>query len=87
MIMQTKQDNNGLTLNDRTWTCSECGATHDRDVLAANNIKKFAFRDLKNSGQELSGELVEELAVVNPEKQEAKPFKMKEVSSWLKEQD
>ena len=27
-----------LTLADRTWTCAECGAVHDRDVNAARNI-------------------------------------------------
>lgn len=37
--------NNNLTLQDRKWTCESCGKTHDRDVLAANNIKKFAFRE------------------------------------------
>lgn len=36
--------NNDLTLNDRIWKC-DCGLAHDRDILAANNIKKFAFRD------------------------------------------
>ncbi len=30
--------NQNLTLKDRTWTCRECGTTHDRDVNAANNI-------------------------------------------------
>lgn len=35
--------NSLLTLNDRTWTCPSCGKTHDRDVLAARNIVKFAF--------------------------------------------
>lgn len=35
--------NNQLTLKDRFWTCSACGTVHDRDVLAANNIRKFAF--------------------------------------------
>ena len=37
------QINQELKLKDREWTCS-CGATHDRDVLAANNIREFAFQ-------------------------------------------
>lgn len=32
-----------LTLSDREWTCV-CGATHDRDVNAAQNVKQFAYR-------------------------------------------
>jgi len=43
--------NNELTLNDRMWTCKHCGATHDRDILAANNIKVFGFRKFE-SGQD-----------------------------------
>lgn len=27
-----------LPLKVRTWTCGSCGATHDRDVNAANNL-------------------------------------------------
>jgi len=35
--------NHELTLADRTWTCKSCGATHDRDILAAQNIKRMAL--------------------------------------------
>ena len=35
--------NRELTLRDRVWTCGSCGTTHDRDVLAANNIVRFAL--------------------------------------------
>lgn len=35
--------NKELSLNDREWTCGACGLTHDRDILASNNIKKFAL--------------------------------------------
>ncbi len=35
--------NNELSLKDRIWTCKKCDTTHDRDILAANNIVKFAF--------------------------------------------
>jgi transposase len=42
-ILINKHLNQELTLKDRFWTCTSCGTHHDRDVLAANNIKKFAF--------------------------------------------
>lgn len=35
--------NNELKLSDREWTCDACGVTHDRDVLAAQNILKFGL--------------------------------------------
>jgi len=35
--------NNELKLSQRDWTCKHCGKTHDRDILAANNIKKFGL--------------------------------------------
>ena len=37
--------NKELTLSDRTWTCKSCGITHDRDRLAAKNIKRFGLKD------------------------------------------
>jgi len=44
--------NQNLKLSDRTWTCS-CGLTHDRDLLAAKNIVKFATLKQNFVGQEL----------------------------------
>jgi len=35
--------NQNLTLANRKWTCEKCKTIHDRDILAANNIKKFAL--------------------------------------------
>lgn len=35
--------NHELTLKDRVWTCRVCGKTHDRDMLASNNIKKIGL--------------------------------------------
>jgi putative transposase len=36
--------NNNLKLSDREWTCEHCGTTHQRDLLAAKNIKKFGLQ-------------------------------------------
>lgn len=33
-----------LKLSDRVWTCPACGSVNQRDLLAAQNIKKFAFK-------------------------------------------
>lgn len=37
--------NRQLSLSDRAWICPECGKQHDRDILAANNIKEFALAE------------------------------------------
>jgi putative transposase len=49
--------NNDLKLSDREWTCRGCGLTHDRDILAANNIKRFA----------LIPNLINKIGKLNPE--------------------
>lgn len=41
-----------LQLSDRSWTCSNCNSTHDRDINAAINIKDFGMK--YQLGQELS---------------------------------
>lgn len=55
---------NDLTLADRKWTCAECCMTHDRDILAANNIKRFALQEqnLVYTGLGKPEELVEACA-------------------------
>lgn len=36
----------GLKLSERSWTCTECGTYHDRDLNAACNIKEFGLKAL-----------------------------------------
>ena len=36
------QKNDKLMLQDRVWTCTRCGITHDRDINAALNLKGLA---------------------------------------------
>lgn len=43
--------NNELKLSDREWTCQSCNTTHDRDILAAKNIKTFGLRTPPNIRQ------------------------------------
>ena len=38
--------NKELKLTDREWICPECGARHDRDLLAANNILRRGIDEL-----------------------------------------
>jgi len=47
--------NRDLKLSDREWCCTVCGTVHDRDILAANNIKYFGLlRQNQKVGQEVS---------------------------------
>src|SRR5699024_10513418 len=62
--------NKDLKLSDRVWECKSCGQVNERDLLAAQNIKKFALYK-ENSGQELSVEPVEMPTLVGSMKQEA----------------
>lgn len=52
--------NHELKLSDRTWVCP-CGVEHDRDFLAARNIKRFALSkdNLKYSPEGFRGEPAE----------------------------
>ena len=38
-----------LKLSQRVWTCPNCGRINQRDLLAANNIKAFAFNKRNNT--------------------------------------
>lgn len=62
--------NKGLKLSDRKWTCENCGETHDRDKLAANNIKKFAFVNIKNTAGIVGINACGDESVDSSEKQE-----------------
>ena len=61
--------NQDLKLSDRIWTCKECGVTHDRDVLASQNIQKFALQAYKNKiGQGLSKLMPVESKSLDPQR-------------------
>ena len=64
--------NKDLTLADREWTCPKCQQTHDRDLLASQNILNFGLELI--SGSERPVVLVESPTVVGAMKREAQPF-------------
>ena len=47
--------NHDLTLANRQWDCPTCRRHHDRDMLAASNIKRFAFAE-HYTGRDTPGE-------------------------------
>ena len=47
--------NKKLQLSDREWVCSECGIINQRDILAANNILKFALNPKNKTTDGMSG--------------------------------
>lgn len=60
--------NKALKLSDRTWRCPSCGEVHDRDLLAARNIKRFGLE--QHSGEAIAGEDAE--APRGPRKRQAR---------------
>ena len=66
--------NKELKLSDRVWTCKACGVTHERDKLAANNIKKFAFINIKNTAGIVGFQACGDEGLPLSEKQEAQPI-------------
>lgn len=52
--------NEHLSLSDRSWTCPECGTSHDRDVNAAKNILR---QGIASSGSPYKTRLAEQGAL------------------------
>lgn len=48
--------NKSLKLTEREWKCPKCNIIHDRDILAANNIKHFAFCSQNTYNKNKAGE-------------------------------
>jgi putative transposase len=45
--------NHDLSLEDRSWTCPDCGAMHDRDINAARNLEQRARTKLQDEGTDV----------------------------------
>jgi putative transposase len=64
--------NQNLTLADREWIC-KCGTKHDRDFLAACNIRDFAFDKQNLIRQELPESTLGERRCINAPRRTKKP--------------
>lgn len=53
--------NKDLTLKDREWDCPDCKSHNHRDLLAAQNIKRFAFCKQNTNNNNLVGQELPEL--------------------------
>jgi len=69
--------NKDLKLSDRRWSCA-CGKTHDRDLLAAQNIKRFALHPRNSLPQEMRESTPVEIVVRRSSKQESSCRKAEE---------
>ena len=66
--------NDALTLADREWTCPHCGQVHDRDLLAANNIKRFGLAKEMAAGTAVKS--LGSCRVVEPKRRTKKPTRL-----------
>lgn len=66
--------NDALTLADREWTCPQCGQVHDRDLLAANNIKRFGLAKEMAAGTAVKS--LGSCRVVTPKRRTKKPTRL-----------
>ena len=58
--------NDKLTLADREWTCPRCGLFHDRDLLAANNVRRFGLVSLMSPNHKKKDGTAAGTAVAKP---------------------
>lgn len=55
--------NHELKLSDRVWTCPQCGRTYDRDIQAAQNIKRWALHPENSVRQDMPEFTLAEIGV------------------------
>ena len=66
--------NDKLTLADRSWDCPKCGQSHDRDLLAANNIRRFGLAKEMAAGTAVKS--LGSCRVVEPKRRTKKPTRL-----------